>query len=139
MGIATVVAINTFSSAADSANVDAVRNDLLSMASTAQGFYMKPDMMGGGSNSFDNTNGSAIGIGDIGCTGDISGTDCVNENGTYSISSTSENSFDITGKPASAGGNIVITVCADDAAISDYAADGSASAPGASECSSSSS
>ncbi|MDZ7715010.1 MAG: hypothetical protein U5J95_02240 [Balneolaceae bacterium] len=32
VGIATVVAINTFSSASDSANVDAVRGDLLNIA-----------------------------------------------------------------------------------------------------------
>lgn len=52
VGIATVVAINTFSSAADSANVDAVRQDLASIAASAQGYYMKPTMLGGGGNSF---------------------------------------------------------------------------------------
>jgi len=42
VGIATVVAINTFGSAADAANIDAVRNDVAAIASGAQGYYMKP-------------------------------------------------------------------------------------------------
>ncbi|MDZ7757448.1 hypothetical protein [Rhodohalobacter sp.] len=53
VGIATVVAINTFGSAADSANVDAVRQDMASIAAAAQGYYMKPQMLGGGGRKFD--------------------------------------------------------------------------------------
>ena len=49
MGIATVVAINTFSSAADSANLDAVRQDLAQIGSSAQAYYIKPTMLSGGS------------------------------------------------------------------------------------------
>jgi len=52
VGIATVVAINVFGTSAASANVDAVRNDVLGIASSSQGWYIKPDMMGGGGNSF---------------------------------------------------------------------------------------
>ena len=52
VGIATVVAINTFSSAADSANLDAVRQDLAQIGSSAQAFYIKPTMLGGGGNTF---------------------------------------------------------------------------------------
>ena len=36
VGIATVVAINTFSSASEQANIDAARQDMLQMAYTAQ-------------------------------------------------------------------------------------------------------
>jgi Tfp pilus assembly protein PilE len=53
VGIATVVAINTFGAAADSANVDAVRQDLASIAAAAQGYYMKPEMLGGGGRTFE--------------------------------------------------------------------------------------
>lgn len=52
VGIATVVAINTFSSAAEGANLDAVRQDVASIAASAQGYYIKPAMLGGGSQSF---------------------------------------------------------------------------------------
>ncbi|WP_440998947.1 hypothetical protein [Fodinibius sp. SL11] len=52
VGIATVVAINVFGTSAKSANEDAVRQDILTIASSAQGWYIKPEMMGGGGNSF---------------------------------------------------------------------------------------
>lgn len=52
VGIATVVAINTFSSAADSANLDAVRQDVANIAASAQGYYMKPTQLGGGGQTF---------------------------------------------------------------------------------------
>ena len=52
VGIATVVALNVFGDSAQSANRDAVRQDLLGGAATAQGFYIRPEIMGGGENSF---------------------------------------------------------------------------------------
>ncbi|MEX0639177.1 MAG: hypothetical protein WD094_01850, partial [Balneolaceae bacterium] len=52
VGIATVVAINTFGTAADSANLDAVRQDVAQIAAASQSFYMKPTMLGGGGRSF---------------------------------------------------------------------------------------
>ena len=74
VGIATVVAINTFSSASDSANVDAVRNDLLNIAASAQQYYMKPDALGGGGNSFDGISVDNLG----GVPGTIDGSNIVN-------------------------------------------------------------
>ncbi|MEL7834559.1 hypothetical protein [Fodinibius sp. Rm-B-1B1-1] len=112
VGIATVVAINTFSSASDSANVDAARQDILSMASTAQGWYMKPAMMGGGGQDFTNTNGDQIEIDDI-CQGTVDGTDCVTENGTYSIQSRSTDEFEIQGTPSTAGGTLTAFIVPD--------------------------
>jgi Tfp pilus assembly protein PilE len=82
VGIATVVAINTFGSAADSANVDAVRLDLASIAASAQGYYMKPEMLGGGSRSF-----TGITFHNIAFAGTVtSNTEAENENGTYRLS-----------------------------------------------------
>lgn len=52
-GIATVVAIGTFSRAAETAAMDAVRQDVANIAASAQGYYMKPKILGGGGNSFD--------------------------------------------------------------------------------------
>ncbi|WP_138429785.1 hypothetical protein [Fodinibius saliphilus] len=101
VGIATVVAINTFSSASDSANLDAVRQDMLSIASSAQQYYMKPQALGGGGNSF-----TGISIDNLGgVPGDISGSYIVNANGTYEIAVTSSgDSLEITGYPSSQSG-----------------------------------
>ena len=51
VGIATVVAINTFGSSNVNANRDAVRNDVAAIATAAQAWYIKPEMLGGGNNS----------------------------------------------------------------------------------------
>ncbi|MDR8391606.1 hypothetical protein NC796_10670 [Aliifodinibius sp. S!AR15-10] len=99
VGIATVVAINTFSSAADSANLDAVRQDVASIAASAQGYYMKPDMLGGGGQDFDGMTFENIAFG-----GTISSSGMIawNENGTYVLSDDgSATGITITAHPAS--------------------------------------
>lgn len=40
VGIATVVAINTFGSSAEQANLDAVRQDIAQIATAAQAWYI---------------------------------------------------------------------------------------------------
>ena len=97
VGIATVVAINTFGSAADSANLDAVRQDLASIAAAAQGDYMKPDMLGGGSRSFDDFSFEGLGV-----PGDVSGngSTLTNENGTYTFED-DDQTLTVTAEPAS--------------------------------------
>jgi len=99
VGIATVVAINTFSAAADSANLDAVRQDVATIAASAQGFYMKPTMLGGGGQdftdiTFDNMAFPADGISNDGLTAQ-------NQNGRYVISAANANNFTVTANPAS--------------------------------------
>ncbi|MGD8428492.1 MAG: hypothetical protein PVH63_12745 [Balneolaceae bacterium] len=99
VGIATVVAINTFSSAADSANMDAVRQDLASIAASAQGYYMKPTMLGGGGKDF-----TGMTFDDLAFGGTIDASDntiAYNENGTYKLGSGSTGSIVITADPAS--------------------------------------
>ncbi|GAB5408827.1 MAG: hypothetical protein BalsKO_11920 [Balneolaceae bacterium] len=99
VGIATVVAINTFSSSADSANLDAVRNDIASIAASAQGYYIKPTMLGGGGNSF-----AAVTFNNIAFaadTVDAAGTNAFNANGRYVISAQAAGSFTVTAHPAS--------------------------------------
>ncbi|NGP87996.1 hypothetical protein [Fodinibius halophilus] len=122
VGIATVVAINTFSAASDSANVDAVRNDLLSIASSAQQYYMKPEALGGGGNAFDGITANNLG----GVPGDInSDTEIQNSNGTYTLpASPTGDDFVVSAEPQS-GGAIAIRVCADDAVMGDYDPDAS--------------
>ena len=54
VGIATVVAINIFGTAAEQANKDAIRQDLLAASAQAQGIWARPEMMGGVGGEFDN-------------------------------------------------------------------------------------
>lgn len=111
VGIATVVAINTFSSASDNANVDAVTNDVAQIASSAQAYYMRPAMMGGGGNSFD-----GMTMEDLTFAGEVDSGDpmtATNENGTYVIAivgSGTGNTFTITATPSQAGGTVDATV-----------------------------
>ncbi len=123
VGIATVVAINTFGSAADSANVDAVRQDLVSMAASAQSYFIKPEALGGGGQDF-----SAISFNDLGavaCDANALGTECTNENGTFTIS-TAGNATGVSfqGEPAQAGGTVIIDVTENNATMNPYDGDG---------------
>lgn len=100
VGIATVVAINTFGAAADSANIDAVRQDLVAMGAAAQGYFTKPNMLGGGSRKFD-----GITMYDLAFAGIIVENDLgVNDNGTYQIASASGSNLTITAYAASEDG-----------------------------------
>lgn len=99
VGIATVVAINTFSSAADSANVDSARQDVLSIAAAAQQFYMKPTALEGGGQSFSNIDFSKI-SGVAVDREDDDETHASNQNGSYVISANDQN-FTLTAYPSS--------------------------------------
>jgi hypothetical protein len=106
VGIAVVVGISIFGSNADQANKDAVTQDLLRMASQAQGYYRKPTMLGGGGNSF-----SGLSLNDLG----FSGTDNSNANATYAVTSATGASSVLTGTSATvASATVVITVLPDD-------------------------
>ena len=98
VGIATVVAINTFGSAADSANLDAVRQDMASIAASAQGYYMKPGALNGGGQDF-----SGMTFEDLAFGGDITATNTIatNSNGTYKLGTVGPNSIELTGYPSS--------------------------------------
>jgi len=103
VGIATVVAINTFGSAADSANLDAVRQDVASIAAAAQGYYMKPTMLGGGGRAFNTGDGITFEQFAFAATHiDSDGKTACNENGTYAISGEAAGEFTITAHPSSA-------------------------------------
>ena len=58
VGIAVVVGINLFNANSVSSNRDGVVSDLNNLGAMAQQFYKKPVSMGGGGNSFDDTNGA---------------------------------------------------------------------------------
>ena len=100
VGIATVVAINTFGSAADQANIDAVNNDIATLASAAQGYYMRPQMLGGGGRSFIGLtfDGLAFPATYIDNDGDPT---AVNENGRYELVDINQGFFTIEAYPSS--------------------------------------
>ncbi len=101
VGIATVVAINIFGTSAEQANEDAVRQDMATIATAAQGWFMKPTMLGGGGNSFE---AIEFGVLPFSCDNiedfEDDGEDffiCENPNGVYTISNRQEDSFDLQG------------------------------------------
>jgi hypothetical protein len=102
VGIATVVGINVFGDSAENANQDAVRNDIAQIASSAQGWVIKPEVMGGGGNKF-----TDLDFRDITFPYDtVLDSDTLvvsNLNGTYKIA-TDANKFTITANPSSAVG-----------------------------------
>lgn len=77
VGIAIVIGIHMFNEGAESANIDAVVNDVVNMAARAQQYYIKPTAMGGGGHSF-----SGLTINDIG--------EASNDNGTFSVSASDQ-------------------------------------------------
>lgn len=104
VGIATVVAINTFGAAADSANIDAVTNDMAMLASSAQSFYFKPQMLDGGGRTFDGITFTGLSFPASGV--DADGLVAENENGRYVISDNAGQEFTVTAYPS---GNIGYT------------------------------
>jgi len=99
VGIATVVAINTFGTAADQANIDAVNNDIATLASAAQGYYMRPGMLGGGGREFDGITFEGLAFPSDDQNGDM--TIARNENGIYILDDIGGQAFTIEAHPAS--------------------------------------
>lgn len=102
VGIATVVAINTFSSASKAANRDAVTNDVVAIAASGQSYYIKPAMLNGGGNSFE-----GIGFDDLAFAGTYLAAEplnAINVNGYFVISGADANGFTVTAHPASCDG-----------------------------------
>lgn len=97
VGIATVVAINTFSGAGANANLDAVRADLAAIAASAQSYYLKPANMGGGGKSYDGITFEGFAV-----PGELSedGMELTNQNGTYTFVTRSGNTLTIQGEPS---------------------------------------
>lgn len=83
VGIASVVAIDTFQESRDSAAKDAARVDMLGAISSAQKYYMAPSSIGGGGKSYTGISFKDLSI------------DSVNENATYTLTA-SNNTFVIT-------------------------------------------
>jgi len=87
VGVATVVAINIFGQSAENANVDALRQDVLTLSAMAQGWYIKPELMGGGGGTFTDINVYDLGFG---YDEAASGTVFTNPNGSFTLTPTAD-------------------------------------------------
>lgn len=107
IGVATVVAINTMGETTLSANLDSVRQDMARIAVSAQGFYQKPEMLGGGDKSF-NPNGNPVNFRLLNFPGTITKDPMVayNQNGTYVLSGQTDTEFIITSYPSAYPGYV---------------------------------
>jgi len=79
VGIAVAVGITMFTDNAQSANRDAVVNDLVNLASRAQQFYRRPFALGGGQGSFVLITADAAGLAKL-------TSKPINADGTFSVS-----------------------------------------------------
>jgi hypothetical protein len=102
VGIATVVAINIFGTAADQANIDAVRQDLMAASVQAQAIWTRPTLMNGANRDFttvtDNTILARLNIPGVLAT---DSSDVENENAVYTAEATSEDALTISAVPES--------------------------------------
>lgn len=116
VGIATVVAINIFGTAADQSNRDAVRQDLMAAAVQAQGVWSKPTMMDGANRDFTNLTLAELleRLNIPSNTYDGTGTTLENENADYVISDPSEFGFTLTATPSSGGEDIIMELSRDE-------------------------
>ena len=83
VGLATVVAINTFQSAAEDANMDAIRQDILQAQANANSYIQKPEVLGGGNGVYQGISLQAISI------------PVENENAQYELGEINDDSFEI--------------------------------------------
>lgn len=98
VGLATMIAINTFQAAHDEANIDAVRQDILTAHNYSRAYYTKSVQMGGGGGSF-----SEITMDDILLSEE-------NDNAVYEIIATSGNEFTLSYIPQYRGEVYTVTI-----------------------------
>ncbi|WP_340103763.1 hypothetical protein [Rhodohalobacter sp. 8-1] len=102
IGIASLVAVTTFDSAAQSANRDALTIDISTLASSAQDYFLRPESLNGGSRSFDGfiIRGKLLPVSGISEDGLFAQT----ENGTLEVFAVAGSSITIIGHPSSCEG-----------------------------------
>ncbi|WP_234570967.1 hypothetical protein [Rhodohalobacter sp. 614A] len=109
VGIATVVAINIFGTAADQANIDAVRQDLMAASVQAQAIWTRPTLMNGANRDFQNVTDNTI-LARLNIPGVLAAdsSNVENENATYTAEATAADAIEIDGIPES-NPNITLT------------------------------
>jgi len=106
VGISVVVGMNMFSESSDQANIDAIRQDLITVSSQAQAWYKRPSMMGGGGNQFTGLDFTKMSFPSDSTTN--SDKTAHNVNGSYELTSVQSDSVTIVATPAIAE-NIELT------------------------------
>ncbi|MBP3191898.1 hypothetical protein [Natronogracilivirga saccharolytica] len=126
VGIATVVALNVFGTAAEDANRDAVRQDILQGASQAQAIHARPTALDGAGRDFTRIQDDGAGEGDdlitrLGMPVVFEHENCTdatgnygNENGCYVVDVIDANSLRITGDPSSDPDNQIFAIVSRD-------------------------
>ena len=109
VGIATVVAINIFGTAAEQANKDAIRQDLLAASAQAQGIWARPIMMGGTGGDFSEGPADQQFSERLGIPGTVDDLVIDNENAEYTILR-GANILTITADPKGSIGTWTMTV-----------------------------
>ena len=118
VGIAVAVGITMFTDNAQSANRDAVTNDLVNLASRAQQHYRRPAALGGGQGTFDGSTGG-VGLTNI----NQLTSKPTNANGTYALGTVTATNVILTGTGTETGFNgtgsvaVEMTVWADSSKI----------------------
>ena len=102
VGIATLVAFNVFGTAAEEANRDAVRQDILAAAAQTQAIWTRPQMMDGAGGDFVAAGMTAADIlPRLNIPGEVTAEGVENDNGVYSITNVAAASITIRGIPNS--------------------------------------
>lgn len=83
IGIATIVAITSISNASESANVEAIKQDIIMAQGNSMAYFTKPTPIGGGGNSF------------VGITLRDINLPPSNDNANYEIGEVSETEFEV--------------------------------------------
>lgn len=109
VGIASIVAINTFGQSAEISNREAVRQDLLYGVNMAQTVYYRSSLLGGAGRDFTSYQGNILDLMGLPMSQNASG-EWQNENGTYDIEDLGKDSFTIRGRPATGGADILALV-----------------------------
>ena len=104
VAIAAVTAVSTFGSAADQANRDALTNDIVTLAGSAQNYFFRPETLNGGGRAFDGfvIEGKLLPVSGISSDGLFAET----ENGTLEVISAVGALLSISGHPSSCDGFI---------------------------------
>lgn len=114
VGIAALVAFNVFGTAAEEANRDAVRQDILAAAAQAQAIWTRPQMMDGAGQDFTTTTADEL-LPRLNIPGELA-TDVstvTNENGVYSVTITNATTIVVSGDPSSDTPVIIGTIARD--------------------------
>jgi hypothetical protein len=114
VGIATLVAFNVFGTAAEEANRDAVRQDILAAAAQAQAIWTRPQMMDGAGQDFTTTTADEL-LPRLNIPGELAtdGSTVTNENGVYSVTITNATTIVVSGDPSSDTPVIIGTIARD--------------------------